>query len=100
MQWLIKNKMIKIPKSFQLTGHTYKVKLVKKIDSKDSCGEVDNGTKLIKLKKAQKDYTVEMVEESYFHELIHSLLDEAEYPELSKDEKLVERLGRLLHQAI
>lgn len=91
---------IKIPKSFQLMGHTYKVKLVKKVDSEDSCGEVNNDTKIIKLKKSNKAYSQEMVEETFWHELIHAILDEAEYGELSKDEKLVERLGRLLHQAL
>lgn len=88
-----------IPKSFQLMGHTYKVRIVKKVDKDDSFGEVIYAKKAIRLKAPSKDTSVELVEESFFHELVHALLDETEYNKLSNDETFVERLGRALHQA-
>ena len=91
---------IKIPKSFQLTGHTYKVKLVKKVDKEDSCGEVLYEKKLIKLRKPTKDYTIQMVEETLLHEIIHAILYECEYKELSENEELIERLSRAVKQVI
>lgn len=80
-------------------GHTYKVRLVKKVDKENSCGEVVYTTKTVRLKKANKDYNEDMVIETFFHELIHAILDEAEYNNLSDDERLVERMSRLMHQA-
>ncbi len=41
-----------------------------------------------------------MLEETFYHELIHALLQETENPKLSENEKLVEVLGRGLHQII
>lgn len=91
---------IKIPKSFDLMGHTYKVRQVKKVDKEDSCGEYISEKKVLRLKKVQKDYPQSMLEETYFHELLHAVLEECEYTKLSADEKFVERVGRALHQVI
>lgn len=91
---------IKIPKSFQLLGHTYKVRLVKKVDTEDNYGEIVHEKKLIRLKKHTSNYTSEMVEEKFFHELLHAALDETEYTNISEDEKFIERVSRALHQAI
>lgn len=89
-----------IPKSFQLVGHTYKIKIVKKVDKEGSSGEVDISKKTIRLKAPSKDYTWEMVEETLFHEMVHAMFEEAGHVDLSENEPLVERMGKLLHQAI
>lgn len=88
-----------VPKSFQLMGHTYKVKAVKKVDKEGSCGDIVHATKTIRLKEPNKDFTLDMVEETFFHELTHAILDETMYNQLSDDEVFVERIGRALHQA-
>lgn len=92
------NSSINIPKKFNLLGHTYKVKFVKKVDSRDSPGDIDPNTKIIRLKKSSKSHSKDLVEETFFHEMIHGILDELEYGNLSNDEQLVERVGRALHQ--
>lgn len=89
-----------IPGSFQLMGHTYKVKLVKKVDKQDNYGEIDYEKKLIRLKKLTKEYNPTMVEEKFFHEMTHAILDELEYTQLSHDEVFIERFSRALYQAI
>ncbi len=87
-----------IPKSFDILGHTYKVKYVKKIDSKGSRGDVDTGKKIIRILKPNKGATQDVIDETFYHEMIHAVLDELEYLELSKDEVFVERVARVLHQ--
>lgn len=93
------NHLPTIPKSFQLMGHTYKIRIVKKVDKEDSFGEVIYAKKAIRLKAPSKDTSIELVEETFFHELVHAILDETEYNKLSDDEEFVERVGRALHQA-
>lgn len=88
------------PSSFQILGHTYKIKLVKKVDEEGNRGEVDFENKIIKIQKPSKGYSYDMALETLYHEIFHSLLDELEYTELSKNEELVERGGRVLHQVI
>ena len=88
------------PSSFQILGHTYKIKLVKVVDPEGNRGEVDFENKVIRIQKPSKDYSFDMALETLWHEVFHSLLDELEYTELSKNEELVERGGRVLHQVI
>ena len=88
------------PSSFQILGHTYKIKLVKRVDEEGNRGEVDFENKVIRIQKPTKGYSYDMALETLYHEISHIMLDEMEYSELSKDETLIERLGRSLHQVI
>ncbi len=93
---------LKIPKSFQLLGHTYKVKVVSKVDKgDDSWGQLDPHKKVLKLRNFYLDEAdKEVFIETFFHELIHAILFELEYNKESNNEEFVERVGRGLHQAL
>jgi len=42
----------------------------------------------------------DMVEQSFFHELVHAVLEAAELEDISKQENIVDLVGGLLHQAL
>lgn len=87
-------------KSFQLAGKKYKVKL----SSHDSdnlgttrspLGEIEIQT-IWKGKKVPEDSQ----EQTFYHELVHCILDDIGQVELSCDEVFVQNFGKLLHQFI
>jgi Zn-dependent peptidase ImmA (M78 family) len=89
-----------IPKSFTIGGHHYKVKIVKKVNKDGDYGLITRENKTIRLKKPDREYIWEMMEETFYHELVHAILDETENATLSNNEKFVGRLSKALYQAI
>lgn len=89
-----------IPASFQLAGHTVRVRIVP--PSKWTHGAACEGVWL------PSDYLIEIISTAegthrqaiFTHELMHALLDVAGYIDLSRDEEHVERMGQLLMQAL
>ena len=86
-----------IPKGFKIFADKYTVKEYKRIDPENSWGEHSYINKTIKLKK---DMTLEEKERTFFHEMIHCMLDQLGYDKLSGDEKFVDQMGAALHQII
>lgn len=86
-----------IPKSFKIFNDKYTVKEYKKIDPEHSMGEHDYMKKSIKLKR---DMSIEEKERTFFHEIMHCVLDQLGYDKLSADEKFVDQIGSALHQII
>lgn len=86
-----------IPKKFSIFGLTYRVTQPKKVDKDDNWGEHSVVHKRIKVKK---DLNQEQKEITYLHELIHTVLDNLEYNELSSNEVFVERFSKALHQIL
>jgi len=88
---------IVIPKSFKIFGLTYKVTQPVKVDDEGSWGEHSIEHRKIKILKSLNEQQKEI---TYLHELIHTVLDNLEYNELSSDEVFVERVSKALHQIL
>jgi len=93
---------IKIPKRFKLFGQTIKVVFDNKV------GELDEAKGLAEYRKSQitiqpasndNCITDEMIEETFFHELIHWILYKLDEDKLRSNEKFVSEVSQLLHQA-
>ena len=94
---------IKIPKSFFLYSRKFKVEFDKKlIDESNWTGMAAFREKKIKLQPLTEANNREQidVEQTFFHELTHWILHEAEYEKLNDNEIFVERFSKLLHQAL
>jgi hypothetical protein len=89
-----------IPASFQLTGHTIKVRVVP--PSKWRHGKDCIGIWL------PEHYRIDILstvkgshrQQTFCHEAIHAILDIAGHEDLSRQEALVDRLGHLLQQML
>jgi len=86
-----------IPKKFKIFGLTYKVTQPVKVDKEDNWGENSISHKRIKIKKGLNK---EQKEITYLHELVHTVLDNLEYNELSSNEVFIERFSKALHQIL
>jgi len=91
-----------IPKSFQLHGQTIRVTYDPTLTSKtDNRGETHPRTNEIILQCATKNNLIPqtVVEQTFCHEFMHCLLIHAE-SKMGDDEKFVNLMGNLLHQAL
>lgn len=105
------NKKINIPKQFTLLGHKYSVVVKKDLFEKEGCyGNADEDLKLIQIQdlgEVVKKYeengkiieskitiTEETMVETFFHEVVHIILDASGEYELSENEKLVNIMGK------
>jgi len=88
---------LKIPKQFTIFNEKYKVRQLKKVDPEDSWGEHDFTTNTIKIKKDLED---SQKERTFLHEVLHCILEQLAYDELSKDEKFVDQMATALHQVL
>ena len=86
-----------IPKSFQLMGHTYKVKITDDV-SDSNVGEYKPQQQEILILPVGKNITKSNQEQTFWHEAMHVIFDVLSYPEHYSDEVLVDRLGQCIHQ--
>ena len=86
-----------IPKSFQLMGHTYKVKITNDM-SDDNVGEYSAKRQEIRLRPVGKMITESNQEQTFWHETTHAIFDILSYPKHYSDEALVDRIGQCLYQ--
>lgn len=90
-----------IPKSFQLGGKTYTVKIDNDINYDVSCHGVHEPY-LQKISLADtirnKKISQEHVEETFYHELVHAILTMISNEDLNKDEDFVNRFSAMLYQ--
>ncbi len=86
-----------IPKSFQLMGHTIKVKVTEDLSS-DNVGEWKPGQQEIRILPVGKNFTKSNQEQTFWHEATHAMFDVLSYPDYYSDEALVDRIGQCLHQ--
>jgi hypothetical protein len=94
-----------IPKSFKIFGHTVKVKRVKSLkdeDGKVTLGESDIYKNEIRLldNDTKFELTQSQKEQTFYHELVHMILDSVGREDLSEDESLVDLISGALHQFI
>ena len=89
---------MRIPRSFQVMGLTYQVKLIPRESWKieDAWAYVDFDTRVISVMKRDKDAT----EQSFLHEVIHVVFSSLGHNKLSKDERLVDTCASVLHQIL
>lgn len=104
----MKKNEFKIPKKFNIFGHEFKVMWDETlIETKERLGEVDYSALEIRLQpnttKLEKETELKLgksqIEQTFFHELTHVLFYFAGYEKDSNDEKKVELVSHLLHQA-
>lgn len=86
-----------IPKSFQLMGHTIKVKITKSV-SEGTVGEWSPGQLEIRIKPVDDGISESYQEQIFWHELTHCIFDLMAYEDHGKDEALVDRIGQCLYQ--
>jgi hypothetical protein len=90
----------RIPSSFKQNGKKITIKIDNRYcDSSNAYGIFSNRKKLILFREDITEDSIS-IEQTFFHELIHCILEQAKYNELSKDEKLVSRLSLYLWEAL
>lgn len=94
-----KERKLRIPESFNLFGQTFKVNFKKNL-MKDMgyYGVSYFDVNLIELQEPNEELSVEQVEVTFLHELMHMVLQNAHYDKESKNEKFVDTIANLLHQ--
>ena len=93
---------IKIPKSVMLFGQRYQVEYNEKLHHSDSArGMAYHRTQKIELLPDTPTFPVsrQQMEVTFLHELLHICLNEMSECELRDNEKFVDILANLLHQA-
>lgn len=95
--------MRKIPKQFDLLGHT--VRVVIRDDLWDTCeahGRWIPHKHLIELQKPteQNGMTQSFLLQTFWHEAAHAILDNIGQGDLSNDERLVDLIGQCVHQVL
>lgn len=105
------NKKLNIPKNFILFGHKYTVVIKKDLFETENCyGNADEDLKLIQIqdlgevtKRYKEDgkmverkliITEETMIETFFHEVVHIVLDSTGELKLSQNEKFVNMMGK------
>ena len=82
-------------------GHKIKVEKKKNFMSlTDNHGLSDFQKNVITLQDVTKSYSLEQMEHTFYHELVHFILNAMNEHELNTNEKFVDLFGGLLHQAL
>ena len=92
-----------IPSQFMLAGRTVQVK-----QRDDLYGEYeeygqwlsDKGTILLQRSLAALPISADRLEENFWHEAVHGILEASGYATLSEDEKLVSLVAGFVHQLL
>ena len=94
--------IMRIPTKFLLFGETITVEFDHDLVGKNgNFGEADFKSARIILQTPIKGIVCESkVEETFYHELTHMILDKLAYNDLNDDEKVVTAIGGLIHQFI
>ncbi len=91
---------MKIPKKFQVFGETITVTFSKDLSSgEDKIGQARLRENKLILQMPDEVYPKDKIEQAFFHELVHIILDHIHEPKMSGNEAFVDRFASLLHQA-
>jgi hypothetical protein len=88
----------KIFSSYEVGGRTVSVEKVAKFDSGDRVGDWNADHSVIRLQT--KDMSEDSLNQNFWHESFHSILDTYGHSELSADEEFVERISQGIWQVI
>lgn len=93
--------MRKIPSQFSLMGHTIKV-IVREdlVDDADCYGRWHMTRHTIELQAVSENFTKSAQLQTFWHEVVHAILDCSGHQDLSADEALVDRVGQGIHQVL
>ena len=86
-----------IPKSFQVLGHTIKVKITNDIDP-GSVGIWKGNKQEISILPVSDTFPKSLQEQTFWHEVMHCIFSMLSYDEYDKDEALVDRISQCLYQ--
>jgi hypothetical protein len=93
--------MEKPPKGFTLGGHEIKVVIVKDLaETEDATGRWRPALGIIEVQGTSKALSQDYQNQAFWHEAVHAALDYSSYDKLSKNEKLVDRLGQAMYQIV
>ena len=86
-----------IPKSFQIMGHTIKVKITEDLpENADGCWKTR--AQEIHILPVGRNMTASNQEETFWHEVMHVIFEVLSYNEHYEDEALIDRIGQCLYQ--
>lgn len=96
---------MRIPKTFTLADNIYNVSIVDDIDNQEEglniTGEFNDSLQYVKIKNEDgKTLNRNTMELSFYHELVHCILNNMGEQSLSLDERFVEGFARYLKQSI
>ena len=93
------NKFNNIPVSFKLSGQNINVETVEHIDDGNTLGKcsIFRGEVLISNRLRLLDVSNDSKINTFYHELIHLILDQYGYDNLSENEKFVEQLSSYIY---
>ena len=86
-----------IPKSFQILGHTIKVKITDNVPE-NSVGEWKGNQNVIHIRPVGDDMPESLQEQTFWHEVVHCIFSTLNYDKHDKDEQLVDLIAGCLHQ--
>lgn len=91
-----------IPKKFTIGGQEITVKVMKHIGIEGAIGVYKSAENLILVQTHMnnKPMARSQVEQTFHHELMHCLFDQARQEDLCSNEDLVDLMGELLYQVI
>ena len=90
---------MKIPKKFKILGYTIKVKYKKDLCAlNDVYGFAEYRKNTIRLQKVMGIYTKNQIEATFYHEVVHFILNAMGEDELKSNEKFVGLFADMLHQ--
>jgi len=90
-----------IPKKFMIGGKTFQVKLNNELDyEKGNEGSIDYRKCEVELQSSKGIMTEDAMKHTFWHEVVHGILDSMGEHIQSNDEKYVDTFALLLHQVI
>jgi hypothetical protein len=93
--------MRRIPRRFRLAGQEITVQFVPDlVKRKKAYGRWHSTRNLIELQEPGEDYSYQFILQTFWHEAMHAMLEIAGYEDLSTKEKLVDRMGHMIHQLL
>jgi hypothetical protein len=91
-----------IPRQVKLGGQTIKVKIVQNIPKEGCTGlyRCYSNEIFVQTQVNGNEIAVEQVEQTFWHEYAHALLDHARQEELCDNEPFIDLIGELLYMSI
>jgi hypothetical protein len=90
---------MKIPKRFKILGNTIKVKYEKDLCAlNDVYGFAEYRVNILRLQKVMGIYTKGKIKTTFYHEMVHFILDAMGENELKSNEKFVGLFADILYQ--
>lgn len=89
-----------IPKTFEIAGQSYKVKVAKDIDCDGAVGQARFFENEVRVRTHYngKPVTPDVMNQTMYHELVHVILHTMNEDELNSNESFVDQFGHLLYQ--